>query len=91
MVGKRDTNKLHSDTVYEKYARAAEEVPIPGATPTESDQIRPNPTEFTTTQNPTKSDRIWPNPTKSDQVRPNPTKSDQFRQSPTKSDRIYPT
>ena len=35
---------------------------LPGATPTESDQIW---------QNPTKSNRIRPNPTKFDQIRPN--------------------
>ena len=66
---------------YTKCARAAEEVPIPGATPTESDQIRPNPT---------KSDQVRPRPTESDQIRPsdrvqpNPTKFTK-NQNPTKS------
>ena len=52
------------------------EGPLPEATLTKSDQIRPNPTKFTSNQNPTKSDRIWPNLTESDRIRPNPTKSD---------------
>ena len=41
--------------------------PLPGATQTEFDQIRPNPT---------KSDRFRPKPTESDLVRPNKAKSE---------------
>ena len=65
--------------------------PLPGATPTKSDQIRPNPTEFDQIDRiyqKSKSDQIRPNPTESDWSRPNPTESDQIRPNLTKSDQI---
>ena len=49
---------------------------------TESDRIRPNPTNYLNRirPNPTESDRIRP---ESDRIRPNPTKSDPIRLNPT--------
>ena len=70
--------------------------PLPEATPTKSDQIRPNPIDSdqirpipTNSDNVslTNSDQIYQK-SKSDQIRPNPanlTKSDQIRLNPTES------
>ena len=65
--------------------------PLPRATPTESDQVRPNLPMIKIRPNPTESNQVWPEPTKSDWIRANPTESDQVRLNQSESDRIRPS